>query len=89
MRKLNKKTKKNCVQRIILNKQNYLFYSSIDIDIALLRGTTADSNGNISMESEPIKTEFLSMAQAVRCYGGKVFVQVKSKSKKPLSPNLR
>ena len=85
--KLNKKTKKNCVQRIILNKQNYLFYSSIDIDIALLRGTTADSNGNISMESEPIKTEFLSMAQAVRSCGGKVFVQVKSKSKKPLSPN--
>ena len=42
--------------------------------------------GNISMEDEPIKTEFLSMAQATRTCGGKIYVQVLSESENMLSP---
>ena len=39
------------------------------------------------MEDEPVKTEFLSMAQAARTLGGKIFVQVLNETEKPLSPS--
>jgi propionate CoA-transferase len=46
------------------------------VDVAFLRGTTADEDGNVSMENEAIFGEMLSMAQATRRNGGIVIVQV-------------
>lgn len=85
--KINKKTKKDAVERIKINNEDFLFYKSIDVDVALIRGSTADRLGNISMKNEPIKTEYLSMAQAARSCGGKVYVQVASESANLLKPN--
>ena len=85
--KLNQKTKKDVVRRIKIKNIDYLFYEKINIDIALIRGTTADKNGNISMIEEPIKTEFLAMAQAAKSSKGKVYVQVASEVEHSLSPN--
>lgn len=65
------------VHVITLAGREWLFYPSFDINIALLRGTTADENGNVSMEDEAVFGEMLSMAQAAKCCGGKVIVQVK------------
>ncbi|WP_136681304.1 CoA-transferase [Neptunomonas sp. XY-337] len=64
------------VEKISLNGTPYLFYKAFPIDIAFLRGTTADSHGNISMEHEALPLEALAIAQAVRNSGGKVIVQV-------------
>jgi len=55
----------------------WLFYKSFKVDVALLRGTTADEDGNISHEEEAIFGEMLSMAQAARRCGGVIIVQVK------------
>ena len=85
--RLNKKTKKEVVKRIKIENNEYLFYKSIQVDAALIRGTVADRLGNVSMENEPIKTEFLSMAQAARSCGGKVYVQVALESDNLLDPN--
>jgi len=74
--RLNEKTTTEIVKRIQLFGEDYLLYTAPKIDVALLRGSACDSEGNISMEAEPIKTEFLSMAQAAKNSGGKVFVQV-------------
>lgn len=56
---------------------DYIFYKTFPLNIALLRGSAADEDGNISFEDEGLMTEALSQAQAVKNSGGKVFCQVK------------
>ena len=85
--KLNKKTSEDAVTRISLNGKEYLFYRSRPVDAALIRGSIADPYGNISVENEPVKTEFLSMAQAARSSNGKIFVQVAQVVENKLAPN--
>jgi propionate CoA-transferase len=57
--------------------KDYLFFKPFHVDVALIRGTTADEDGNITMEHEAIYGEMLSMAQASRRCGGIVIAQVK------------
>src|ERR1700722_593139 len=54
-----------------------LFFKPFHVDVALLRGTTADDDGNVTMEHEAVFGEMISMAQAARRAGGIVIVQVK------------
>ncbi|OOY90879.1 CoA-transferase, partial [Solemya velum gill symbiont] len=74
--KLNSVTTEEIVQRIELNGETCLFYPAFPIDVVLLRGTTADHAGNITMEHEALHLESLAMAQAARNSGGIVIVQV-------------
>jgi propionate CoA-transferase len=74
--KLNLVTTENLVELISLSGQDYLLYKSFPIDLALIRGTSADKAGNISMEKEAMTLETLAIAQAVKNSGGKVIVQV-------------
>lgn len=57
--------------------KDYLFYPTIKVDCALLRGTECDKNGNITMTDEVAYHDALAQAQAVKICGGKVIVQVK------------
>ncbi|MBS4224190.1 acyl CoA:acetate/3-ketoacid CoA transferase [Lederbergia citrea] len=77
--KINERTRAcdDIVEVIHLKGEEYLFYNSHTIDVAIIRGTTADENGNVTMEEEAIKLEAISVAQAAKSNGGKVFVQVK------------
>ncbi|HEY2754111.1 MAG TPA: CoA-transferase [Pseudolabrys sp.] len=60
-----------------INGKDYLFFKPFHVDIALIRGTTADEDGNITMEHEAVFGEMISMAQAARRAGGIVIAQVK------------
>ena len=74
--KVNACTVEDIVEIIEFDNKEYLSYKPPRIDVAIIRGTTADNNGNITMEKEALTLEALSIAMAVRNSGGMVLVQV-------------
>lgn len=64
------------VQLMRIGGEEVLFYPAHSLTVALLRGTTADEAGNITMEREALTIDNLAQAMAVRNAGGVVIVQV-------------
>ena len=75
--RMNAVTTDDLVQVITLNGKEYLFYPAFPVDVAIIRGTTADEDGNITMEHEFTLSGVLAMAMATHNCGGKVIAQVK------------
>ena len=80
--KMNSCTTDELVKLVELEGEEYLFYKGFKLDVALLRGTVADENGNISFMHESIINEGLSVATAAKNSGGIVIVQVEYVTKK-------
>jgi len=74
--KINSRTTEDLLEVIKLDEEEYLRYKHFNIDVALIRGTTADEFGNISMEQEVATLEGLAQAMATRKRGGIVICQV-------------
>jgi propionate CoA-transferase len=75
--KINDATTEDRVELMSIGDEEYLFYKAFErLDAAFLRGTTADPNGNITMEREALFLESLAVATAVHNKGGLVIVQV-------------
>lgn len=76
--KINEKAKEagDIVELIHIHGQEKLFYNALPIDVAVIRATYADENGNCTMEHEGVTLDALSIAQATKNSGGKVIVQV-------------
>ncbi len=79
--KLNSISKEDYVKIVDIDGKEYLFYKSFPVNVAIIRGTTADENGNISIEREGIALEFLATALAAKACGGKVIAQVERVAK--------
>jgi len=74
--KINAKTKEDLVELVKFNGMEYLWYKAININVSLVRGTTADLKGNITFEKEALILNALEMCQAAKKCGGIVIVQV-------------
>ena len=77
--KLNAKTL-NCGVDIVrvmeIDGEEYLFYKAFPINVGIIRGTTADPDGNITMEKEALTLEAQAIAMAAHNSGGIVIAQV-------------
>jgi propionate CoA-transferase len=74
--RINARTTTELVRLMPIDGQDYLFYKAFPIHVALVRGTTADPEGNVTMEREALTLESLAIAMAVHNSGGVVIVQV-------------
>ena len=74
--RINARTKEDLVQIMTLGDQEYLFYRAFPIHVGIIRGTTADPDGNVTMEKEALTLEAQAIAMAAHNSGGIVIVQV-------------
>ena len=74
--KINARTTVDLVQRMAIDGRDYLFYKALPIHVGIIRATTADPDGNLSMEREALTLEALAIAMAARNSGGIVIAQV-------------
>ncbi len=74
--RINARTTEELVRVQPIDGAEWLHYRSFPINIALLRGTTADDAGNVTMEREALTLDALAIATAAKNSGGFVIVQV-------------
>jgi len=83
---VNDVSQEEMVELMLLDGEEYLFYKAPEPNLALLKGTTADVNGNISMEKEAVYLDPFATAMAAKANGGKVIVQVERLSSEKAQP---
>ena len=73
----NARSQETLVELLHIDGKEILRYKPFKVDVAIVRGTYADTRGNISPEEEPIDMDIHSMALAAHNSGGIVLAQVR------------
>ncbi len=76
--KINNRAKaaEDLVEMIEIDGKERLFYKAMPVDVAIIRGSFADTQGNITSHREGVCVDVLAIAQAAKNSGGHVIVQV-------------
>jgi acyl CoA:acetate/3-ketoacid CoA transferase len=77
--KMNEAAREDLVQVMHIDGREYLRYLPFPVHVALLKGSIADEDGNISLNEEPANLEIYAMAAAAHNSGGKVIFQVRKR----------
>lgn len=75
--RLNRRTEGSIAELMTLDGEEWLLYRSFPIEVGLIRATTADPAGNLTMEDEAGFGDNLALASAVKNSGGIVIAEVK------------
>ena len=78
--KMNAAARDDIVRLVQFNGEEWLHFSNLYPGVAIVRGTTADDDGNVSMEEEGAQLGPLDVALAARNSGGTVIAQVTASS---------
>ncbi|MGJ7510115.1 acyl CoA:acetate/3-ketoacid CoA transferase [Variovorax sp. GT1P44] len=74
--RINQRTQEELVRVMEIDGEEWLFYKAFPVNVALIRGTTADPSGNITMEHEALLLDAQAAAMAARNANGLVIAQV-------------
>jgi propionate CoA-transferase len=74
------------IRKITIDGEQYLFYPTFPVDVALICATSADDDGNLSWEDEPLTSANVALALAAKACGGKVIAQVRKRVGKQQRP---
>src|SRR5215213_10746579 len=80
--KLTPRTTEDIAHVMEIEGEEYLYYRAPQIDVAIIRRTTADEDGNLSIEQEPNSIGLLHQAMAAKNGGGRVIAQVQQLAKR-------
>lgn len=80
--RMNALAKENLVELIEIGSRERLYYKAPPLTVALIRGTTADESGNLTVDQEGVLLETLHLAAAAKSAGGIVIAQAAHISRK-------
>lgn len=75
--RMNAATGEGLSRLVTIDGREWLFYPAFPIDVALVRATEADGEGNLTMDDEAAYSDNLAIAQAAHNSGGIVVAEVK------------
>ena len=84
--RLNEKAEEALVELVEREGREWLFYPTVPINVALIKGWKADPAGNLSMSEEAGWWHNLTLAMAAKASGGLALAVVRERTDEPIHP---